>query len=297
MAPPSIEVTNLNFSHAPDLPLSLSKIDLSLAPGSLTLLVGANGAGKSTLLRLLAGKRIAPAGTIKINGLDPFREQVSGITYLGTEWANNPVVRNDISVSHLLASIGADSFPERRDTLLRILDVDLTWRMNRVSDGERRRVQLTMGLMRPWTTLLLDEVTVDLDVLARADLLAFLKRETGERECSVVYATHIFDGLADWPTGLLHMSLGRILASGTPAEFMAEMPREEVVGRESTANSALLRLCLWWLTTDRDERGDRGAEKWVTWDMVSDDDKAGGLKVSNDAVFTQYFRETRGHRG
>ena len=294
MSSPSISVTNLNFSHAPDLPLSLSNINLSLQPGSLTLLVGANGAGKSTLLRLLAGKRIAPAGTIKIKDLDPFREQVPGITYLGTEWANNPVVRNDIRVSHLLASIGADSYPERRDQLLKILDVDLNWRMNMVSDGERRRVQLTMGLMREWTILLLDEVTVDLDVLARSDLLEFLKQETIERGCSIVYATHIFDGLASWPTQLLHMSLGQITESGTPKEFLDQIPQDQEAG---TANSRLLQLCLAWLTKDRDERGKRGEEKRITWDMVSEDDKAGGLKIGNDAVFTQYFRQTRGHRG
>lgn len=291
---PSIKVSNLNFSHAPDLPLSLSGINLSLPPGSLTLLVGANGAGKSTLLRLLAGKRIAPDGTIKINGLDPFREQIQGITYLGTEWANNPVVRNDIKVSHLLASIGADSYAERRDQLLKILDVDLTWRMSQVSDGERRRVQLTMGLMREWTILLLDEVTVDLDVLARSDLLDFLKQETLERKCTIVYATHIFDGLANWPTHLLHMSLGQILETGPPLEFLKQLPESKDL---DTANSKLLQLCLMWLTKDKEERGQRGHEKRITWDMVSDDDKAGGLRAGNETVFTEYFKQTRGHRG
>ena len=288
----SIEVDKLNYSHRPDLALALAGIDLKLPPGSLTLLVGANGAGKSTLLRLLAGKNLAAAGSIRINGLDPFRDNVAGITYLGTEWANNPVVRNDIKVSHLLASIGADTFPERRDQLLKILDVDLTWRMNQVSDGERRRVQLTMGLMRVWKILLLDEVTVDLDVLARSDLLDFLKQEAQARNCSIVYATHIFDGLASWPTHLVHMSLGRILSVGPPAEFLGEG-----ISRDNNSNSALLELCLKWLKEDREERGKRGSEKRITWDMVSEDEKAGGLRASNDTVFTQYFRQTRGHRG
>ena len=101
--------------------------------------------------------------------------QLQGITYLGTEWwvklyftmlfsirprAMNPVVRGDIRVSEFLDSVGGFRYKERRNTLLNILDVNLDWRMHMISDGERRRVQLVMGLMVPWTLLLLDEVGV-----------------------------------------------------------------------------------------------------------------------------------------
>lgn len=53
---------------------------------------------------------------------------------------------------------------------------------------------MSSGLLQPWELLLLDEVTVDLDVLVRADFLAFLKEETETRGATIVYATHIFDG-------------------------------------------------------------------------------------------------------
>jgi CCR4-NOT complex subunit CAF16 len=49
-----------------------------------------------------------------------------------------------------------------------------------------------------------------LDVLARKDLLDYLKHETVERDCTIVYCTHIFDGMDDWPTQSLFMSAGRI---------------------------------------------------------------------------------------
>jgi ABC-type uncharacterized transport system ATPase subunit len=70
----------------------------------------------------------------------------------------NPVVRGDIVVEHFLNSVGGYRHKERRDHLLDILDVDLDWHMHAISDGERRRVQLCMGLMQPWDVLLLDEV-------------------------------------------------------------------------------------------------------------------------------------------
>jgi CCR4-NOT complex subunit CAF16 len=98
----------------------------------------------------------------------------------------NPVVRGDIKVSAFLDSVGGYRHKERRDQLLSILDVDLDWRMHQISDGERRRVQLVMGLMGPWDVLLLDEVTVDLDVLVRHDLLEFLKQETESRNATIL---------------------------------------------------------------------------------------------------------------
>lgn len=58
--------------------------------------------------------------------------------------------------------------------------------MHQISDGERRRVQLCMGLMGDWDVLLLDEVTVDLDVLVRSELLAFLIKESEERGATIV---------------------------------------------------------------------------------------------------------------
>ena len=76
----------------------------------------------------------------------------------------NPVVRGDIVVADFLNSVGGYRHKERRDHLLDILDVDLDWHMHTISDGERRRVQLVMGLMRQWDVLLLDEVSPDITV-------------------------------------------------------------------------------------------------------------------------------------
>lgn len=70
----------------------------------------------------------------------------------------NPVVRGDIVVADFLNSVGGYRHKARRDVLLDILDVDLDWHMHTISDGERRRVQLVMGLMGEWDVLLLDEV-------------------------------------------------------------------------------------------------------------------------------------------
>ena len=75
-----------------------------------------------------------------------------------------------------------------------------------LSDGQRRRVQLLIQLVRPFQILLLDEVTVSLDVCVRQDLLRWLEKESEERGATIVYATHIFDGLDDWATHLFYLN-------------------------------------------------------------------------------------------
>ncbi|EHA24411.1 hypothetical protein CBS63078_941 [Aspergillus niger] len=246
---PSIEVKNLSFKF-PDGSPGLTDVNLQAPAGSRTLLIGANGAGKTTLLRLLAGKRLAPTDTITVAGKDPFKDGLEGVTYLGMEWVLNNIVRTDIDVPTLLASVGGNAYPDRRDELVDILDIDLRWRMHAVSDGERRRVQLAMGLLRPWQVLLLDEITVDLDLLSRSNFLAFLKRETETRPCTIVYATHILDNLSLWPTHLVHMHLGSVRQWGPIEKF-----REEV--KETSENSQLGELVLKWLKEDLHSRGPR----------------------------------------
>lgn len=219
------EVDDLTYKFHESSEPSLSNINLEIPWNTRTLVVGSNGAGKSTLLKLLSGKHLCLNGKIRVNGLDPFSplsmqinaardngdEDVQITTYLGTEWCHMSIINRDIGVLELLESIGLQHYKERGERLIEILEVNVNWRMHRLSDGQKRRVQLVMGLLKPWRVLLLDEVTVDLDVIARSRLLEFLREETNTRKCSVIYATHIFDGLAKWPDKIIHIKKGFIV--------------------------------------------------------------------------------------
>ncbi|KAI6090798.1 P-loop containing nucleoside triphosphate hydrolase protein [Hypoxylon rubiginosum] len=272
--PPEIGVKDLTYTF-PDYRTGIRGVSLNVPPRSRTLLIGANGAGKTTLLRLLAGKRLAPSGSINVSGVDPFKDGLEGVTYLGLEWVLNPIVRTDIGVAELLRSVGGDAYPARRDELLGVLDIDVAWRMHAVSDGERRRVQLAMGLVRPWTVLLLDEITVDLDVLSRAEFLGWLKRETEIRECTIVYATHILDNLAGWPTHLVHMHLGTVREWGPAEDFLGANKGE------STGNSRLGELVLGWLRDDLKERGPRNQHKMGTEGLTYSQGGLGGYGLES----------------
>jgi CCR4-NOT complex subunit CAF16 len=57
----------------------------------------------------------------------------------------------------------------------------------------------------------MDEITVDMDVLGRMDLLEFFKQECEQRGATIIYATHIFDGLEQWITHIAYLEEGRLV--------------------------------------------------------------------------------------
>jgi len=155
-----------------------------------------------------------------------------------------------------------------------------------VSDGERRRVQIVLGLLQPFRVLLLDEVTVDLDVLARLSLLSYLKRESDIGGATIIYATHIFDGLSDWPTHAAHLHLGRIIHFLNRDQLMKCYANFSESNVRSDRNP-LLCLAESWLRTDYDERKRVNRKREIAmmednqWIHLSENQKKFGDKYYN----------------
>lgn len=268
---PIIDINGLRFTypgingHPPpgSKPL-IDEFSLTVNSGDRCLLVGSNGAGKTTILKILGGKHMVEPQMVRVLGRSAFHDTAltsSGdLSYLGGEWRREVAfagfevpIQMDISAEKMILGVaGID--PQRRAELIKVLDIDLSWRMHKVSDGQRRRVQICMGLLRPFKVLLLDEITVDLDVLARADLLKFLRKECEERGASIIYATHIFDGLEEWPTHILYVAHGKL-------QFAMPMAKIKEI-----SNLSLMRTVESWLRKERDEERKRRQKR-----------KAGGL--------------------
>ncbi|KAJ6992853.1 hypothetical protein D5086_012522 [Populus alba] len=268
---PIIDINGLRFTypgingHPPpgSKPL-IDEFSLTVNSGDRCLLVGSNGAGKTTILKILGGKHMVEPQMVRVLGRSAFHDTAltsSGdLSYLGGEWRREVAfagfevpIQMDISAEKMILGVaGID--PQRRAELIKVLDIDLSWRMHKVSDGQRRRVQICMGLLRPFKVLLLDEITVDLDVLARADLLKFLRKDCEERGASIIYATHIFDGLEEWPTHILYVAHGKL-------QFAMPMAKIKEI-----SNLSLMRTVESWLRKERDEERKRRQER-----------KAGGL--------------------
>ena len=214
---------------------------------------------------------MVPQTAVSVLGRPAFHDTslvASGdLSYLGAAWRKDVAfagygvpLQGDLGAGEILSRVpGVD--PGRRERLISLLGIDPNWRLLRLSDGQRRRVQVAMGLLKPFKVLLLDEVTVDMDVLGRLDLLAFLAEECETRGAVVVYATHIFDGLQGWATHLAHVSRGKLLRGGLVTEVAPEMDAgtwRSGEGRSAADAAALkprklLTVVEAWLRSERDE--------------------------------------------
>jgi CCR4-NOT complex subunit CAF16 len=242
MSAPIAETRQLRFRYRGSPREVLAGIDMVLEPGQRCLLIGANGAGKTTLLRILAGKHMVPHEVAQVLGRSAFHDTslADEVEFLGGPFP----FEVDVRVGALLDGVmGVE--PARRQALVRMLEIDVDWHMHAVSDGQRRRVQICLGLLRPSRLLLLDEVTTDLDLLARGDLLSFLRQETEAEGTAILYATHIFDALDDWATHILYLRGGRV-ALHAPLDEIPELLRL----REERVYAPLLKLVDGWLRRD-----------------------------------------------
>lgn len=255
----AVVVTKLNFTYdGMDKPV-LKNFDLNLPAGSRCLLIGQNGAGKSTLLRVLAGRHLtSPDEAVIVLGKHAFRDTTLNKhrSFLSMDWGMRTVsfaghgvpLAADIAVSSMMKK-DQERYPERREELLDLLGVDPSWRMHQVSDGQRRRVQLLLTLVRPFKILLLDEVTTSLDVVVRQDLLMWLQKESKERGATIVYATHIFDGLDDWPTHLTYLT--RDGSTGWQGKLEDLEINRQMKERGETCT--LLKVACYWLRGEQEE--------------------------------------------
>jgi len=204
-----LDITGLSYAYAAGLPYVLKDVTFSFGRGARILVVGANGACKSTVMSILGGKRMVPRGFAKILGKDCFNDPgvASQVIYCGDWWRTNFFM--NLELGELLGESMVNT--KRCQHLRDVLQVQFNWKINDLSDGQRRRCQLLEILSKPRPVYLMDEITSDLDIYAREGILSFLRAESELRGATIFYCTHIFDHLEGWASHMLHMAKGAVI--------------------------------------------------------------------------------------
>ncbi len=217
---PSVLVRGLRCSYGANE--ALRGIDLEVARGEVFALLGPNGAGKTTTIEILEGFRARTDGEVRVLGADPggapasWRERIGVVLQESTPEPELTVreclhlyagyYRHPRDVSETLALVGLDALAERR--------------CERLSGGERRRLDVALALVGDPELIFLDEPTTGFDPAARraAWELVLGLRELGK---TIVLTTHYMEEAERLADRIAVIVRGEIVASGTPQSLGA----------------------------------------------------------------------------
>ncbi|MEU5883086.1 ATP-binding cassette domain-containing protein [Spirillospora sp. NPDC047279] len=199
-------------------------VDLSVAPGEIVGFLGPNGAGKSTTLRMLTTLLAPTAGAAVVAGHD-LRADPAGVRrrigYVAQGGGTDPAVPAAEELDLQARLYGVDDPAGRIAGLCARLDLEgLADRpCGALSGGQRRRLDIALGLVHGPPLVFLDEPTTGLDPQSRGNLWDHIRRMRAEDGTTVFLTTHYLDEADALCDRILIIDHGRIVAEGTPAEL------------------------------------------------------------------------------
>lgn len=246
----AVEVRKLVFRYGERL--ALDKLDLSIPAGQIFALLGPNGSGKSTLFRILASLESNWDGEIGVLDIDlrqhPNRvRQMLGVVFQSPSLDKKLTVRENLTCQGFLYGLGRSLLKSRIDEVTEQLGIRdrLDDRVEVLSGGLKRRVELAKGMLHRPQLLLMDEPSTGLDPASRLDLWAAISQLQQAHRVSVVLTTHLLEEAEKaYEIGILDS--GKCVASGSP-----EALRRELGSQVLTVQSQSPQPVLEWLKDRR----------------------------------------------
>jgi ABC-2 type transport system ATP-binding protein len=256
----AVETNDLGRNFGPRA--ALSGVTLSIRAGEMFALLGPNGSGKTTLFRILSTLLAPSAGTARVGGCDVVGEAMAVRHQIGVVF-QSPALDPQLTVEENLRCAGSLYGLRGADLVARLrsaaqalgLSDRLADRVQSLSGGLQRRVEIAKCLLPRPRVLLLDEPSTGLDPAAREELRATLERVRRESEVTVVMTTHLLEEAERCDrVAILHR--GRLVACETPAELRGRLGTDVAVvsGPEPEVLAARVRDMFGWPLSVRGER-------------------------------------------
>lgn len=227
-AGPAIEVRGLRMRYGTND--VLKGVDLRADPGEVIVLLGPNGAGKTTTVEILEGFRMPSAGEVSVLGAAPATGNEAWRARLGVvlqSWRDHGNWRVRELLAHFAAHYTPYSTAERprpRDVDGLLAEVGLAdhagAKISSLSGGQRRRLDVAIGIVGRPEVLFLDEPTAGFDPQARRDFHDLLHGMSDEEGTTILLTTHDLDEAEKLGDRILILAGGRIVAEGS-AERLA----------------------------------------------------------------------------
>ncbi|MBA4018853.1 MAG: ABC transporter ATP-binding protein [Pirellula sp.] len=223
--PAAVEIAQV--THRYGTRTALDGVEFTVASGEIFALLGPNGGGKTTLFRLLSTLIPLQAGAIRLLGFDVARDTHAARRSMGVVFQapsldkKLTVTENLIHQGHLYGLSG-HALRERVDEMLARLRLSdrRDDRVETLSGGLRRRVELAKGMLHEPRVLVLDEPSTGLDPGARSDLWEYLRLIRKEQGVTILLTTHLLEE-AEKADRLAILDRGKLVALDTPDNLRA----------------------------------------------------------------------------
>ncbi|MDR2833827.1 MAG: energy-coupling factor transporter ATPase [Streptococcaceae bacterium] len=250
----------VNYTYQPNTPFearALFDIDLSIASGSYTALVGHTGSGKSTFLQHLNALIKPTSGTISIGervitnqtnnkNLKPLRKKVGIVFQFPEAQLFDETVLKDISFGPMNFGVSEEEAAKIAREMLPLVGLDESL-LDRspfdLSGGQMRRVAIAGVLAMQPEVLVLDEPTAGLDPQGRKEMMEMFKN-LHEKGMTIILVTHLMDDVANYADYVYVLEKGHIVKNGKPSDVFQEIEwlEEKHIGvPQATAFAAKLR--------------------------------------------------------
>ena len=200
----------------------LNDINLEIDEGEIIGILGENGAGKTTLIKLMVGLLYPTAGTITVDGYNPwdrnhnFLRNISVVMGQKNQlWWDIPASESFLLNKHIY-NLDDTQYKETLDELIEYLDVKdkINIQVRRLSLGERMKMEIIAALLHRPKIILLDEPTLGLDVISQSKIREFVKYYNTEHRTTFVITSHYTQDIQDMCKRVFILNKGNSIYDG-----------------------------------------------------------------------------------
>jgi len=208
----------------------LDGLDFSIAADEVVAMLGPNGAGKSTTVEILEGFRAPSSGSVSVLGVDPARGDDAWRSQIGVVLQTSSD-HNKWRPRELLTHLSdfyrpyVDPWPVEELLELVGLREQATQKLQTLSGGQRRRLDVALGIIGRPSLLFLDEPTTGFDPRARRDFHELVHRLCDLEGVTILLTTHDLSEAEKLADRILILAGGRIIADGSPPELTRAVSR------------------------------------------------------------------------
>lgn len=237
-----IKVKNLKKKYKEHL--AVNDISFEVKEGELFAFLGENGAGKSTTINILCTILEKTEGDVEICGYklgkddDAIREKI-GIVFQNSVLDSKLTVKENLYLRGAYYGLKKEEIKERLDSFSRHFEMEDIWnrRYEKLSGGQRRRVDIMRALIHKPSILFLDEPTTGLDPKSRKLVWDYINHLRKDKGMTIFLTTHYMEETRDADRVVI-LDKGQIISQGTPAELKSKHTSSRLIWYTSKSTEA-----------------------------------------------------------